>query len=250
MNCKHLDKHRDYIIEQYQNPEITQVQIAKNLGVNPSTLNRYARKLGIKKTLKSKWTQHKIDWLKENYNLPYKELCKHLDLDDETIRCKLKELGIKRTSKYTNGVYDHLYTDADFLADLCGQRLTAREVSDKWGISQSRIWELRRNKGIKSKLNFLEHSSDLELRVKLILDKLDVCYQEERREGKYHIDFYLGYRICIEVQGSYWHKNRDADERKKAYLESLGYKVIYLWEKDIDENYIKHILKELGLPIQ
>lgn len=245
-----LDEYKEYIIEQYQNPEITQIQIAKNLGVCPSTLNRYARKLGIKKTLKSKWTQDKLDWLKDNYNLPYKELREYLELDDETIRCKINELGLKRYSKYASGKCSSLLNDTDFLADLYDQRLVAREISEKWDISQSRVLQLRKDNNIKTKINFLEHSSDLELRVKLILDKLDVCYQEERREGRYHIDFYLGYRICLEVQGSYWHKNREADNRKKAYLESLGYTVIYLWEKDIDENYIKHILKERGLPIQ
>lgn len=63
-------------------------------------------------------------------------------------------------------------------------------------------------------------------------------------------------KIAIEVQGDFWHANpekyaddwinpvtktsakeiREKDEKKRVFLESKGYTVLYVWEKDYREN--------------
>ena len=86
------------------------------------------------------------------------------------------------------------------------------------------------------------------------LEDLDLVYQRERRVGKYSIDFYLGQHLCIEVQGEYWHSKPDRiekDARKKAFLESEGYSIIYINESEVDtaKQLIIQQLKEMGFPL-
>lgn len=205
---------------------------------------------------KTKWTDEKLDWLKDNYNKTYKEMREHLGICEETIRVKLKELGIERTSRYRPFKLD--MNDKEFLADLENPRLTAPDIvekyKDKYGIGESRIHQLRRERDIKLQVNTLDRESSGEKQVREILDNLDIAYIREKMIGKYHIDFYLGFKGCIEVQGSYWHSREDRkfrDIRKKKYLKENGYEVLYIWDNEMDkaeENILKFV-KELGLPV-
>lgn len=88
--------------------------------------------------------------------------------------------------------------------------------------------------------------------VKKMLDSLHVQYERERNIGKYFIDFFLpNEKICIEVDGDYWHGNKatdkyignkyqkdavKSDSRKKIFLENKDYKLIRFWETDIKNN--------------
>lgn len=70
---------------------------------------------------------------------------------------------------------------------------------------------------------------------------------------EYKIDYYLGQKIIIEVQGKYWHNNNnkihlEKDKKKKKCLENLGYNIIYISEDDLKnkkEEIVKNILKML-----
>lgn len=94
-------------------------------------------------------------------------------------------------------------------------------------------------------------------------------YQECGFLKKYYVDFYIPkYKMIIEVYGDYWHVNPEIydvfendknkkplndnqrehiyskyDETRNKELESYGYKVFVLWEKDIHDNLDFHISK-------
>lgn len=106
---------------------------------------------------------------------------------------------------------------------------------------------------IKLQVNTIQRESSAEKRVREALENLDLAYIKEKRIGRYSIDFYLGQKLCIEVQGEYWHnipERKETDKRKREYLESNGYHVLYLWENDLDnsERDILAFLKNLGRP--
>lgn len=253
-----MEKHKSYIVEKYKDPRITLNTIAEHIGVNLSTVSRYARLWGLSKVefRNRKMTNEKIEWLKENYNLPYKELREYTGCCDEVIRQELLRLGIKRTTKYRPFKVD--MNDKEFISDLKNPRLTSVDIEEKYknkyGVGQSRIQQLRKKYGIKLQLDFKHRLSTPEKVVKQILEDLDLAYILEKQVGKYHIDFYLGKKTCIEVQGSYWHslpKRKITDKRKREFLESKGYKIIYINEEEI-ENAKKDIinkLTKLGFPI-
>lgn len=254
---KFTEEQIQYVKEQYNNPYITVLEIAENLGINPSTLNRYTREWGIRKVVKTKWTPKKIEWLKKNYNKTYKEMLDYLNICEEVIRLKINELGLKRTTKYRPFKID--MKNKEFLSDLDNPRLTAPDIVEKYkdiyGIGESRIHQLRKERGIKLQINTLATESGAEKIVREILEDLDLAYISEKRIGKYSIDFYLGFKLCIEVQGDYWHKlprRIKSDKRKKEYLESKGYKILYLWESELDKarEDIFEFVKIQGLPIQ
>lgn len=259
MNNKNelLESNRDYIVEQYNSPNITQAKIAKNIGVDPSTLTRFANSLGLVKTVKTKMTEEHKEWLKDNYHLTYSEMSNHVKCCPEVIRTTLISMGIVRKAPYRPFKLD--MSDKEFLKDLDDPRLCApdivRKYKDKYGIGDSRIHQLRKQRGIKLQINTMGRESVLERRVREILEKLDIPFTKEKRFGKYSVDFYLGYKISLEVQGDYWHSIPErikTDRRKKAYLESLGHTVLVIWEKDVSsaEEYLLTTLKKLGFPTQ
>ena len=245
------------ITELYSSPDITQKEIADLLGINPYTLNRVAKNLGLTKTPKSVWTSDKIAWLKENYNLTYKEMVEYLQFDDETIRLKINELGLKRTTVYRP--FKLNMEDQEFLSDLDNPTLTAPDIvekyRDKYGVGESRIHQLRKQRRIKLQVNTIDRSSTAETKVRGILEELDVAYIQEKKIGRYSIDFYLGFKMCLEVQGRYWHSQPhrvESDRRKKEFLESQGYRVIYVWDDELNlaKGIITKALQNQGLPIQ
>lgn len=245
------------IEELYKSPDISQVDIARMFGVSKDTMRRIANQNGMVKTRQSVWTTEKLNWLQNNYNKSYKELVEYLCFDDETIRLKINELGIVRETNHKPYKLD--MTDEEFISDLKNPKLTAPDIvekyKDKYGIGESRIHQLRKKEGIKLQINTIEHESSAEKYVKSVLSDLDVAYFKEKRIGRYSIDFYLGFRVCLEVQGTYWHKKfkrRISDTKKRKYLEELGYKVIYIKESELEnsKNKLYKSLKNLGFPIQ
>ena len=87
---------------------------------------------------------------------------------------------------------------------------------------------------------------------KEFLEKLGIKYEEqfEAKDIKRYFDFKLDGRILIEVDGSYWHsygkvyeemnpiqkRNARVDEIKNKWAHSNGYKLIRIWEHDINNN--------------
>lgn len=97
------------------------------------------------------------------------------------------------------------------------------------------------------------------------LDRLGVEYEYQYKAES--IGRYYDFRInpngpIIEIQGTYWHadprvyedknlnrtqrRDRKIDEIKKTWCALHGIKLIYIWEKDINENktYVMNLLKE------
>ena len=121
------------------------------------------------------------------------------------------------------------------------------------------------------------YNSKLELRVCNALEELNISYtrQFHLKNYKHPYDFHLcDTKIIIEVNGDFWHANpliyeendvvnlpeikrkaKEIWERDKKHIEkaeSMGYKVVLIWENDIkklnDEelcNYIVEILKNI-----
>lgn len=249
------EKQIKFIKEQYPKLDLTLSQIAEHLGINISSVSRKAKELNLERP-KCKIYGEKLEWLKVNYNKSYAEMVEYLQVDSETIRVTINSLGLKRTTKYRPFKLD--MNDQEFISDLENPRLTAPDIvskyKDKYGIGESRIHQLRKQRGIKLQINTLARESSGEKEVRQILDSLDLAYIREKQFGKYHVDFYLGFKGCIEVQGTYWHSKEDrraSDARKRNYLERRGYKILYIWDNKLQnaKNDILRFIKELGFPV-
>lgn len=72
-----------------------------------------------------------------------------------------------------------------------------------------------------------------------LLDDMGVKYVSEYRIGKYFADIYIIKLHCvIEVNGDYWHNLPHKilqDAEKRAFIESMGDKVYYIWEHELED---------------
>ena len=81
-------------------------------------------------------------------------------------------------------------------------------------------------------------SSSIEKAICKVLDLLNIEYETQYRVGNWFIDIYISSKnLIIECNGEYWHnlprvKNRD--KRLEDYAKNNGYKILWLWEKEIN----------------
>jgi very-short-patch-repair endonuclease len=111
----------------------------------------------------------------------------------------------------------------------------------------------------KSSLNAIEQ------KMVNVLHSMNLSYKSQATIDNYNVDFLIDDKYIIECYGDYWHCNPSRysadyynrgkkktaseiwkrDEQRKRDLEKLGYKVLYFWEHEINNNIkdIKATLK-------
>jgi very-short-patch-repair endonuclease len=114
------------------------------------------------------------------------------------------------------------------------------------------LGEKRRKAAIKNLLNKPIISS-LNISFKEALHDAGLCPLPEYPVGPYVVDFcFPDKKLIIEVDGDFWHANPDLyshdklipiqqktvnkDKREASFIENINWKLVRLWEKDINEN--------------
>ncbi len=68
-------------------------------------------------------------------------------------------------------------------------------------------------------------------------DKLGANFRRQHAVGKYIPDFVcIEKKLIVELDGSQHLQQEEYDEERTKYLNSLGYKVIRCWNKDVMKN--------------
>lgn len=134
---------------------------------------------------------------------------------------------------------------------------------DKW-LNKS---EEEKSKIIKDWYSKCTYSSGLEKRIRSILDDMGIRYVSNEIINNKSFDIVIDKNI-IEVQGDFWHANPKKykpddvlkfpskkrptakeiwkkDEEKKQIVEKLGYKILYLWESDLNKTSDYNLYKIL-----
>ena len=74
-----------------------------------------------------------------------------------------------------------------------------------------------------------------EKQVRLLLDALNISFIQEAKMGRYSVDFLLiNLNIALEVDGEYWHRNKEKDDRKDAYMLSKGFSVVRITDTELE----------------
>ena len=81
----------------------------------------------------------------------------------------------------------------------------------------------------------------IELKIAELLTTLEINYEEQKPIcNRFVVDFYIPCKnLIIECNGDYWHNRPEQIKRDNArinYLTKCGYKIITLWEHEINEN--------------
>lgn len=208
----------------------------------------------------------------------YKKTCKLKYGVDNVSKVKhIKEL--KKETFIKNYGVDNIFKDNDFKKwilenNFAWNNLTEEENkirTKKQTISIKKYWNNLTDEK-KYKIHNYKGTSSLETKISNILNDLSISYTTQFLLCGKIFDFKItNTNILIEVNGDYWHCNPlkfkhdefvrfpggekrasdiwNKDLSKKIKAESKGYKVIYIWEKEIKESLdiISLVLEKLNI---
>lgn len=107
----------------------------------------------------------------------------------------------------------------------------------------------------KSRRRFCSHlcarrfcgETTLEEKVRSALETLGVAYYPQVPVGSYWVDFLIpDRRIALEADGVYWHdRTRERDARKTAFLESCGWCVVRITDRELKSSpFAEQVVRE------
>jgi very-short-patch-repair endonuclease len=85
-----------------------------------------------------------------------------------------------------------------------------------------------------------QHLTDAEMRLWYFINNKKLSGYKFRRQhviGEYIVDFYCNEaKVVIEVDGEQHTFNKEYDEKRTAYLEEKGYRVLRFWNNEVYKN--------------
>ena len=85
-----------------------------------------------------------------------------------------------------------------------------------------------------------------ELLAKKLLEKLGIKFEAQKViVDKFQVDFYLGDKNILEIDGRYWHTREDVkrkDKGRNAYLKKCGYTVYHIWDDELSESTLLDVI--------
>lgn len=96
--------------------------------------------------------------------------------------------------------------------------------------------------------------ASIEIETADAMDELGLEYDQEYRPDGYSrpFDFLVGDNVLVEVQGDYWHTlpgARGRDAEKACWAKNNGYKIVEIWEHEINDLGGLKIVEERVLPL-
>lgn len=221
-------------------------QIAKSLKRSFSSVYSKAEKLGL---YFNRWTKEEMDYLRKVYVKGGTKAfrSKYPEKSSSTISAKASTLGLKRNKSFSRTTWSK--QDLLFLKDNY-TKMSNHLIAKYLGKTRIAIEHKARKLNITSPIKY----GHLEGIVENYLKEQQLTYSKQVRVDRFRIDFVVNDIIAIEVNGAYWHCDKRVfpkpinekqrrvlitDRCKYKTLRSKGYRLIILWEKDINEDFSK-----------
>jgi very-short-patch-repair endonuclease len=227
-----LKKRKDY----WTKDEIEQAKkgiVPKNRTLHQYNVYRAKNELTKTSIDRIIWMDEEVEFIKNNYMLlDDKEIAKALNRQPGSVKNKRIQLRLILDRTWTQDEIEILKNCLD-LSEAVERLGTRTEYSIK-------------HMCIRHKISFGKRFSYPHQKLCKILKSMSINYINEKRLGKYCIDCFIpNLNICIEVDGTYWHKGKEKrDLQKDEYIKSLDYKIIRIPEKEIDNK--SYIIKEIS----
>ena len=226
--------------------------VVKRYGLEKRDIKLYNRKDGLS-------YKDRLFIVENHNNLTEKELSQKTGKSEKCIIefLKSQKLYIKRGNPRSKK--EIMMQKEDFIRDYSNLFLSSTYIAKKYKINYKTInmWRLEDFGNYKNKIDALIKRTEPESLFEDILYELGIPYFYQWKINKWNIDFYLGHKICIEINGDYWHNNTqyviEKDKRKKDYLKDNGYILIEFTEYEIKNNkqyIINTILQKYSFPGQ
>ena len=247
---KEWSKEEDQLlIEMYQSDKYSMPDIEKRFGLSDDTILRRLGALGIsheRKQRKKTWlteeaAMYLANWQGEE-SIP--TIAKRYGVCAETIRKYLLSIG-KDTSlhlEHYEAPVKYEMTD-EIMEYIKNPRYAAWEVAEEFNLTTD--WVKKKRQDIFGRFvvqkDYKKTYSLPEKKVADILDELDIVYYDHHDIGKWNVDFYLGSKTIIEIQGTFSHSHEHViakDKKKKSELEEDGYTILYINEEEVDNTQL------------
>lgn len=232
------------LIEGYASPFVSIRELATEFGIAKDTVMRKANELCLQKVRKTNLSPAQWKAIHQwDGTVSITKLADDIGLSMEAVRKRLKQAGYDTKAYFkVNPTYMPSKTPNtdEFFSDLDNPRYSGADLSEKYGVSDVAIQRRRKRRHGKFKLqlNTAERLTTPEKRVKEILDALDMTYFVHYVIEGWNVDFYLGAKKAIEVNGNFWHDSdsvKEKDNRKITQLQSSGYDVLVINEDDLHD---------------
>jgi len=226
----------DKFIELFNSKSYSIQDISYIMDISPSTVTKKARSLNLpSKTASEYITMGDKSILPVLYKtLSIQEICKLRRQSEFTIKHKLWLLNLS-TEVPISPRRKEMPNDMDFIKDYINPYISHASMESKYNIKAQKIGSWRRKDFgpmfLATKTICFNYNTSYEKNTQMILDKLDIAFNQQKQIGKYKVDFYLGNKKVIECNGSYYH-NDNKDNAKRKYLKSNGYDVLILNDLD------------------
>lgn len=241
---KYLFNNKDYSLK-----DMTMI-----LNVSATTIYKKAKSLGLKYNGSTAYiTPYEKKILTDlyiNQSKSINEISKILNQQEHTIESKLWMLGL--TDKLPKKIRrkNMPYENEDFMKDYLNPYISHSSIEKKYGIKASTISNWRRRdfgKNFLQNNTILNYNTSYELKVKEILEELDIAYIQQKQIDKYKVDFYLGQKLCIECDGVYYHKIKlEHDLQREYFFNNNGYYCLHLTDIDfLDSENLKQKIQNI-----
>lgn len=251
--------------QMYASDEYSLEDIYTFFQTSESTIVKKAKDLQIKKTPKAFFSKEILEYLEKNNNvLTTTEMAVHLKMNPWTVVKQLKKMGIynkeknnqlalkkSRNSIGSNWYKKEIYFKSpEFVLDLGNPMYSHTYIARKYDLAVSAVkkWRIEKYGSWKGMVDTYLCKSSSEMEFEEILEELKLSYLYEYIVKDWKIDYYLGFNLLIEIQGSHWHdeleKVIEKDKRKFEDLENSGYTVVQFWDYEIkdEKEKVKSIL--------
>lgn len=182
------------------------------------------------------------------------EIALDLKINERTIVNFLKSQNIEPNRANPRYKKNIMLKNKDFCKDYNDLTLTTSYICSKWSLNEKTIYSWRKQDfgNYSHKVNPVMKRTKPEAQFEDILFELKIPYFYQWEINKWTIDFYLGHKICVEIDGSFWHDNtvvKQKDERKIKDLIDKGYTIINFTEEEVynDKESIKKKISEFAV---
>lgn len=210
-------------------------------GIRPKT------EKSLKSVSKTKraWTKEEESFLLNHYlHMEQQDIAKELGRTLRSIQKKMSAMNLKKYKRNENWTDEEVeYLKENYMKTPMVQQMKAL------GRTYSAIGYKAREIGLSR-----DTSTSIEREVQFILESYEIAYRSQQEIRGFIADFIIGEDKIIEVHGDYWHCNpliysepKNDTQRNKIKVDKikhrvyteLGYKVLYIWEYDLNNHFEK-----------